>query len=151
VVPGVVVTLGEILREMNKFRLLVEIEHQRSETAPATASTMHRRDRHHRPGIASLCGHCSRCASLRRQDPHLPFSVFDHDLAGRMRAGDSDSELIAYIDFRDRQEGSAPPHRRAGLEKPSRSMAYRRVAPPNGQRREAQTLVCASVFSNNSN
>jgi len=31
--PEVVVTLDEILREMNKFRPLVEIEHQRSETA----------------------------------------------------------------------------------------------------------------------
>src|SRR3954462_13834758 len=91
--PEVVVMLDEILSEMAKFRPLVEIEHQQSETA--------RRYRFD-DGIGEIgiiapvshpfCGHCSR-VRITSDGKILTclFSVIDHDLAGRMRAGDSDA------------------------------------------------------------
>src|SRR5881296_524160 len=98
-VPETVVTLDEILHRMSEYRPLVEIPHQRSETA--------RRYRFD-DGIGEIgiiapvshpfCGHCSRIRIT--SDGKIRtclFSVWDHDLAGRMRAGDSDAELIAYI------------------------------------------------------
>ena len=87
--PEVVVTLDEILQEMKKFRPLVEIEHQRSETARRFKFD----DGIGEIGIIApvshpFCGHCSRVRIT--SDGKIRtclFSVFDHDLAGRMRAG----------------------------------------------------------------
>jgi cyclic pyranopterin phosphate synthase len=124
--PEVVVTLEEILREMAKFRPLQEIEHQRSETA--------RRYRFD-DGIGEIgiiapvshpfCGHCSRVRIT--SDGKIRtclFSVFDHDLAGRMRAGDKDAELMAYmhsvIGTKEARHHIGEP----GFEKPSRSMVH---------------------------
>jgi len=97
--PAIVVRLDEILGRMAKFRPLVEIPHERSETA--------RRYRFD-DGIGEIgivapvsnpfCGQCSRirvtCDGKIRT---CLFSVFDHDLAGRMRAGEPDHRLVAYI------------------------------------------------------
>src|SRR5438874_1739661 len=97
--PEVVVTLGEILGEMKKFRPLVEIEHQPSETA--------RRFRFD-DGIGEIgiiapvshpfCGHCSRVRLT--SDGKIRtclFSIWDHDLAGVMRRGASDAQLRDFI------------------------------------------------------
>jgi GTP 3',8-cyclase len=122
----VVVTLDEILREMAKFRPLVEIEHQQSETA-----------RRYRFGdgvgeigiIAPVshpfCGHCSRVRIT--SDGKIRtclFSVFDHDLAGRMRAGDSDAELIEYIHAVIGKKEARHHIGEPCFEKPSRSMVH---------------------------
>jgi GTP 3',8-cyclase len=124
--PEVVVTLDEILREMAKFRPLVEIEHQQSETA-----------RRYRFGdgvgeigiIAPVsypfCGHCSRVRIT--SDGKIRtclFSVFDHDLAGRMRAGDSDTELIDYVHSVIGKKEARHHIGEPGFEKPSRSMVH---------------------------
>jgi len=124
--PEVVVTLDEIVREMARFRPLVEIEHQRSETA--------RRFRFD-DGIGEIgiiapvshpfCGHCSRVRIT--SDGKIRtclFSVFDHDLAGRMRAGDGDAELIAYIHSVIAKKEARHHIGEPGFEKPSRSMVH---------------------------
>jgi GTP 3',8-cyclase len=97
--PDVVVTLDEILRRMTEFRPLVEVAHERSETA--------RRYRFD-DGIGEIgiiapvshpfCGHCSRLRIT--SDGKLRtclFSVWDHDLHAQMRRGSTDSELADYI------------------------------------------------------
>jgi cyclic pyranopterin phosphate synthase len=97
--PATVVTLDDILREMGKFRPLVEIPHQRSETA--------RRYRFD-DGIGEIgiiapvshpfCGHCSRIRIT--SDGKIRtclFSVWDHDLHELMRRGASDEELVSFI------------------------------------------------------
>jgi GTP 3',8-cyclase len=124
--PEVVVTLDEILREMAKFKPLVEIEHQRSETA--------RRFRFD-DGIGEIgiiapvshpfCGHCSRVRIT--SDGKIRtclFSVIDHDLAGRMRAGDSDAELVSYIHSVIGKKEARHHIGEPGFEKPSRSMVH---------------------------
>jgi cyclic pyranopterin phosphate synthase len=95
----VVVTLDEILRRMAEYRPLVEIPHERSETA--------RRYRFDdglgeigiiAPVSQPFCGHCSRLRIT--SDGKLRtclFSVWDHDLHARMRPGISDAELADYI------------------------------------------------------
>ena len=97
--PEVVVTLDEILNRMAGYRPLVEIPHQRSETA-------------HRyqfdDGIGEIgiiapvshpfCGHCSRIRIT--SDGKIRtclFSVWDHDLHELMRRGASDEELVSFI------------------------------------------------------
>lgn len=95
----VVVTLEEILRRMAEYRPLVEIPHARSETA-----CRYRFD----DGIGEIgiiapvshpfCGHCSRIRIT--SDGKIRtclFSVWDHDLYGRMRRGASDEELADFI------------------------------------------------------
>src|SRR5438874_6879534 len=98
-VPETVVTLDEILHRMSEYRPLVEIPHQRSETA--------RRYRFD-DGIGEIgiiapvshpfCGHCSRIRIT--SDGKIRtclFSVWDHDLYGLMRRGSSDDELVSFI------------------------------------------------------
>jgi len=97
--PDVVVTLDEILRRMAEYRPLVEIPHERSETA--------RRYRFDdglgeigiiAPVSHPFCGHCSRLRIT--SDGKLRtclFSVWDHDLHARMRPGATDAELADYI------------------------------------------------------
>ncbi len=97
--PNTVVPLEEIVKRMSEYRSLVEIPHGRSETA--------RRYRFD-DGIGEIgiiapvshpfCGHCSRIRIT--SDGKIRtclFSVWDHDLHGRMRQGDSDEELAEFI------------------------------------------------------
>jgi cyclic pyranopterin phosphate synthase len=97
--PDVVVTLDEILRRMVEYRPLVEISHERSETA--------RRYRFD-DGIGEIgiiapvsnpfCGHCSRIRIT--SDGKIRtclFSVWDHDLHAQMRRGASDTQLEDFI------------------------------------------------------
>ncbi len=97
--PEVVVTLDEIVRRMSEYRPLIEIAHERSETA--------RRYRFD-DGIGEIgiiapvshpfCGHCSRIRIT--SDGKIRtclFSIWDHDLHGQMRRGASDEELAEFI------------------------------------------------------
>jgi len=97
--PDTVVTLDEILQRMGDFLPLVEMPHARSETA--------RRYRF-ADGIGEIgiiapvshpfCGHCSRIRIT--SDGKIRtclFSVWDHDLHGRMRRGATDEELAEFI------------------------------------------------------
>jgi GTP 3',8-cyclase len=97
--PDVVVTLDEILTRMAGFRPLVEIPHERSETA--------RRYRFDdglgeigiiAPVSHPFCGHCSRIRIT--SDGKLRtclFSVWDHDLHAQMRRGATDAQLEKFI------------------------------------------------------
>jgi GTP 3',8-cyclase len=97
--PDTVVPLEEIVNRMNEYRPLIEIPHQRSETA--------RRYRFD-DGIGEIgiiapvshpfCGHCSRIRIT--SDGKIRtclFSIWDHDLHELMRRGASDDELIEFI------------------------------------------------------
>ena len=97
--PEVVVALDEIVHRMAEYRPLLEIAHSRSETA--------RRYRFD-DGIGEIgiiapvshpfCGHCSRIRIT--SDGKIRtclFSVWDHDLYGRMRKGATDEELADFI------------------------------------------------------
>jgi GTP 3',8-cyclase len=97
--PEVVVTLDEILTRMSEFRPLVEIPHERSETA--------RRYRFD-DGIGEIgiiapvshpfCGHCSRIRIT--SDGKLRtclFSAWDHDLHAQIRRGATDAQLEQFI------------------------------------------------------
>ena len=97
--PETVVTLDEILHRMSEYRPLVEIPHERSETAKR-----YRFD----DGIGEIgiiapvshpfCGHCSRIRIT--SDGKIRtclFSVWDHDLHELMRRGASDEDLVEFI------------------------------------------------------
>ena len=97
--PNTVVPMEEVLHRMSEYRPLVEIPHERSETA--------RRYRFD-DGIGEIgiiapvshpfCGHCSRIRIT--SDGKIRtclFSVWDHDLHGLMRRGASDEDLIEFI------------------------------------------------------
>jgi GTP 3',8-cyclase len=97
--PATVVTLDEIVQRMADYRPLVEIPHQRTETA---------RRYHFDDGIGEIgiiapvshpfCGHCSRIRIT--SDGKIRtclFSVWDHDLHELMRRGASDGELVEFI------------------------------------------------------
>jgi cyclic pyranopterin phosphate synthase len=97
--PDVVVTLDEILERMAEYRPLVEIAHERSETA--------RRYRFD-DGVGEIgiiapvshpfCGHCSRVRLT--SDGKIRtclFSVWDHDLHAQMRQGATDAQLEDFI------------------------------------------------------
>jgi cyclic pyranopterin phosphate synthase len=98
--PDVVVTLDEILERMAEFRPLRQIDHGYSETARRYVFD----DAVGEIGIIApvshpFCGHCSRVrVTSDGKIRTCLFSVFDHDLAARMRAGDNDGELLAFID-----------------------------------------------------
>jgi len=111
---------------MNKFGRLSRSNTKRSETA--------RRFRFD-DGIGEIgiiapvshpfCGHCSRVRLT--SDGKIRtclFSVFDHDLGGRMRAGDADAELIAYMHSVIGQKEARHHIGEPGFEKPSRSMVH---------------------------
>jgi GTP 3',8-cyclase len=97
--PDTVITLDEIVKRMGEYRPLVEIPHARSETA--------RRYRFE-DGIGEIgiiapvshpfCGHCSRIrVTSDGKIRTCLFSVWDHDLHGKMRQGASDDELAEFI------------------------------------------------------
>jgi cyclic pyranopterin phosphate synthase len=97
--PEIVVRLEEILERMAPFRRLVEIPHQRSETARRYRFD----DGRGEIGIIApvshpFCGHCSRVRLT--SDGKIRtclFSVFDHDLAAVLRRGGSDDDMVAFI------------------------------------------------------
>jgi cyclic pyranopterin phosphate synthase len=97
--PEVVVTLDEILSRMEDYRPLLEIPHQRSETARRYRFD----DGMGEVGIIApvshpFCGHCSRIRIT--SDGKIRtclFSVWDHDLHELMRRGASDDELVTFI------------------------------------------------------
>jgi cyclic pyranopterin phosphate synthase len=97
--PDTVVTLEEIISRMGEYRPLVEIPHERSETA--------RRYRFD-DGVGEIgiiapvshpfCGHCSRIRIT--SDGKIRtclFSVWDHDLHELMARGASDENLSDFI------------------------------------------------------
>jgi cyclic pyranopterin phosphate synthase len=97
--PEIVVRLEEILQRMAEFRPLLEIPHERSETA--------RRYRFD-DGVGEIgiiapvshpfCGHCSRVrVTSDGKIRTCLFSVFDHDLARVMKRGGSDADMVAFI------------------------------------------------------
>jgi cyclic pyranopterin phosphate synthase len=124
--PEIVITLREIMERMRAFRPLVEIPRGFSETARRFTFD----DGVGEIGIIApvsepFCGHCSRVRIT--SDGKIRtclFSLFDHDLAGRMRRGDSEEELSAYIrrvvDQKEARHHIGEP----GFEKPSRSMVH---------------------------
>jgi cyclic pyranopterin phosphate synthase len=97
--PEVVVTLDEIVHRMSEYRPLVEIPHERSETARRYTFD----DGIGEIGIIApvshpFCGHCSRIRLT--SDGKIRtclFSVWDHDLYGLMRRSASDDELAGFI------------------------------------------------------
>ncbi len=97
--PEIVVTLDEIVKRMSEYKPLVEIEHQRSETARRYVFE----DGVGEIGIIApvshpFCGHCSRIRIT--SDGKLRtclFSVWDHDLHELMRRGASDEKLADFI------------------------------------------------------
>jgi cyclic pyranopterin phosphate synthase len=124
--PQTVVPLDEIITRMSEFLPLVEIEHQRSETA--------RRYRFS-DGIGEIgiiapvshpfCGHCSRIRIT--SDGKLRtclFSAWDHDLHELMRRGKPDDELrdfiLKVIEKKEERHHIGEP----GFQSPSRTMVH---------------------------
>src|SRR5258708_5272182 len=97
--PGIVVTMDEILEKLNQFRPVRQLPNAPSETARRFTFD----DGLGEIGIIApvshpFCGHCSRIRLT--SDGKIRtclFSLFDHDLAGRMHAGAGDDELADYI------------------------------------------------------
>ncbi|HET7209149.1 MAG TPA: GTP 3',8-cyclase MoaA [Terriglobales bacterium] len=97
--PQVVVTLDEIVERMSEYRPLVEIPHERSETARRYVFD----DGIGEIGIVApvshpFCGHCSRIRIT--SDGKIRtclFSVWDHDLHELTTRGASDEDLVAFI------------------------------------------------------
>ncbi len=125
--PGTVVTLDEIVTRLNAFRPLVELppNHQ-SETARRFTFD----DGLGEIGIIApvsrpFCGHCSRIrltsdGSVRT----CLFSQTDHDLAGLMRRGASDTEMADWIRAVVQRKEARHHIGEPGFLKPSRSMVH---------------------------
>ncbi|MGH9556886.1 MAG: GTP 3',8-cyclase MoaA, partial [Terriglobales bacterium] len=124
--PDIVIPLREIVERMRSFRPLVEIPRGFSETARRFTFD----DGVGEIGIIApvsepFCGHCSRVRIT--SDGKIRtclFSLFDHDLAGRMRRGDSDAELSSYIHSVVDQKEARHHIGEPGFVKPSRSMVH---------------------------
>ncbi len=116
--PGIVVPLAEIVERINRVMPLVPLP-------PREASETARRytfaDGVGEIGIIApvtqaFCGACSRVRLT--SDGKIRtclFSQVEHDLYGRMRAGESDAELSAYIARHRARQRGAPSYRRARL------------------------------------
>src|SRR6185437_14472023 len=97
--PDVVVPMDEILEKLNEFRPVRQLPNELSETARRYTFD----DGKGEIGIIApvshpFCGHCSRVRLT--SDGKIRtclFSLLDHDLAGRMYNGASDSELTDYV------------------------------------------------------
>jgi cyclic pyranopterin phosphate synthase len=97
--PDVVVPLDEILTRMAEFRPLIEIPHERSETARRYRFD----DSIGEIGIIApvshpFCGHCSRVRIT--SDGKIRtclFSVWDHDLHAQIQRGATDAQLEQFI------------------------------------------------------
>lgn len=97
--PQTVVTLDEILQRMGEYHPLVEIPHERSETARRYRFA----DGIGEIGIIAPVSHpfCRHCSRIRiTSDGKIRtclFSVLDHDLHAQMQRGASDEELANFI------------------------------------------------------
>ena len=125
--PDVVVTMDEILEKLNQFRPVRELPpNALSETAKRFTFD----DGKGEIGIIApvshpFCGHCSRIRLT--SDGKLRtclFSLFDHDLAGRMRQGATDEELTDYVRSVVDQKEARHHIGEQGFIKPSRSMVH---------------------------
>jgi len=124
--PEVVVTLDEILEQLNSFRPVRQLPNAPSETARRYTFD----DGKGEIGIIApvshpFCGHCSRVRLT--SDGKIRtclFSLLDHDLAGRMYAGADDRELADYLGSVIDQKEARHHIGEAGFIKPSRSMVH---------------------------
>ena len=97
--PEIVVTMDEIVKRMSEYKPLVEIRHQRSETARRYVFE----DGVGEIGIIAPVSHpfCGQCSRIRiTSDGKIRtclFSVWDHDLHELMRRGASDEKLAEFI------------------------------------------------------
>ena len=124
--PDIVVAMDEILARLNEFRPVRQLPNSPSETARRYTFD----DGVGEIGIIApvshpFCGHCSRIRLT--SDGKLRtclFSLFDHDLAGRMHTGASDRELADYVGTVVDQKEARHHIGEAGFIKPSRSMVH---------------------------
>ena len=124
--PEVVVTMDEILGALNRFRPVRQLPNGLSETARRYTFD----DGLGEIGIIApvshpFCGHCSRIRLT--SDGKIRtclFSLFDHDLAGRLYTGASDAELVEYIRAVVEKKEARHHIGEPGFEKPSRSMVH---------------------------
>jgi GTP 3',8-cyclase len=124
--PDVVVTMDEILEKLNQFRPVRQLPNAPSETARRFTFD----DGVGEMGIIApvshpFCGHCSRIRLT--SDGKIRtclFSLFDHDLAGRMYSGATDQELSDYVRTVVDQKEARHHIGEAGFIKPSRSMVH---------------------------
>lgn len=124
--PQVVVTMDEILEKLNQFRPVRQLPNAPSETARRYTFD----DGKGEIGIIApvshpFCGHCSRVRLT--SDGKIRtclFSLLDHDMAGRMHSGASDSELADYVRSVVNQKEARHHIGEAGFIKPSRSMVH---------------------------
>jgi GTP 3',8-cyclase len=122
----IVVTMDEILEKLNQFRPLRQLPNAPSETARRYTFD----DGLGEMGIIApvshpFCGHCSRVRLT--SDGKIRtclFSLFDHDLASRLRAGATDSEMSDYVRSVVDQKEARHHIGEAGFIKPSRSMVH---------------------------
>jgi GTP 3',8-cyclase len=97
--PEIVVTLDEIVARMSEYKPLIEIPHERSETARRYTFE----DGVGEIGIIAPVSHpfCGQCSRIRiTSDGKIRtclFSVWDHDLHELMRRGAADEKLIEFI------------------------------------------------------
>jgi cyclic pyranopterin phosphate synthase len=125
--PDIVVTMDEILEKLNGFRPVRPLP-------PNAVSETARRftfdDGKGEIGIIApvshpFCGHCSRVRLT--SDGKIRtclFSLFDHDLAGRMRSGATDEQLEDYVRTVVGRKEARHHIGEAGFVKPSRSMVH---------------------------
>jgi cyclic pyranopterin phosphate synthase len=124
--PDVVVPMDEILEKLNDFRHVRQLPNEPSETARRYTFD----DGLGEIGIIApvshpFCGHCSRVRLT--SDGKIRtclFSLLDHDLAGRMYRGASDSDLTDYVRSVVDQKEARHHIGEAGFIKPSRSMVH---------------------------
>jgi cyclic pyranopterin phosphate synthase len=125
--PDVVVTMDEILEKLNQFRPVRELP---ANAASETARRYTFDDGKGEIGIIApvshpFCGHCSRIRLT--SDGKLRtclFSLFDHDIAARMRSGAGDEELSDYVRSVVDQKEARHHIGEQGFIKPSRSMVH---------------------------
>jgi cyclic pyranopterin phosphate synthase len=124
--PNVVVPMDEILEKLNEFRPVRQLPNELSETARRYTFD----DGLGEIGIIApvshpFCGHCSRVRLT--SDGKIRtclFSLLDHDMAGRMYSGASDSDLTDYVRSVVDQKEARHHIGEAGFIKPSRSMVH---------------------------
>src|SRR5215471_4727606 len=124
--PEVVVTMDVTLEALSRCRPVRQLPNSPSETARRYTFD----DSLGEIGIIApvshpFCGHCSRIRIT--SDGKIRtclFSLFDHDLAGRMHSGASDAELADYVGTVVDQKEARHHIGEAGFIKPSRSMVH---------------------------
>ena len=120
-----VVTLEEIVRTISAWKPLVEMAHQRSETARRYTFE----DGVGEIGIIApvshpFCGHCSRVrVTSDGKIRTCLFSLLDHDLAGVMRRG-SDEQVAEYIRGVVHKKEARHHIGEPGFQPPSRTMVH---------------------------